>query len=334
MGLSVAIGILAVVAEAPAGELNVYSHRHYDVDQKINALFTARTGIAVNVVSADGDQLIERLRAEGANSPADVLVSVDAARLQIAKAAGLLQAMNSPVVAEHVPAEFRDEEGYWTGYTVRVRVIMRSVDRVAADEIADYEDLADPGWRGRVLVRSSANSYNQSLLASIIAAKGEDAARDWAAGLVRNMARAPQGNDRDQIKAVAAGLADVCLANTYYLGLLLNSTDPQERAAAAKVAVVFPNQDGRGAHANVSAAGITRHAGNVDAARQYIEFLTSPEVQKMIAEGSYEHPINLDLSLSSLHESWGEFKVDDANLSELGKHQQTAMRLFDQVGWR
>ncbi len=331
-GLAIA-GIFAA-SSVSAEVLNIYSHRHYEVDQTINALFTEKTGIEVKVVNAEADQLIERLKSEGANSPADLLVTVDAGRMQRAKAEGLLQPIESTVLKASAPENLGDPEGFWHPYTLRARVILVAKDRVKPGEIETYEQLADPKWRGRLLIRSSSSSYNQSLMASIIAANGEAAAEKWARGVAGNFARPPQGGDRDQIKAVAAGLADVCVSNTYYLGLLLNSPDPEERKAAESVRVVFPNQDGRGTHCNVSAAGVTRHAKNIKQAQAYLEFLVSPEVQKIIANGSYEHPISMDLTLSPVHQAWGEFKMDTETLPALGKNHAAAVRLFDAAGWK
>lgn len=317
-----------------AEEVNVYSHRHYRIDESINALFTEQTGIKVNVVNAQADQLIERLKSEGANSPADLLITVDVGRMQRAREDGLLQPLQSEVLEQAVPEKLRDPEGYWHPYTVRARVFAVATDRVKPDEIRNYADLADRKWRGRVLVRSASSPYNQSLLASIVAAEGEDAARAWAKGVVSNMARPPQGGDRDQIKAVAAGLADIAVTNTYYFGLLVNSSDQAERELASKITLVFPNQDGRGTHVNVGVAGVTKHARNLENARKYLEFLVSPEVQKIIANGSYEYPISLDLTLSETHGQWGEFKIDSQTFQELGENQAKAIEIFDEAGWK
>ncbi len=314
--------------------LNIYSHRHYGIDQEVNALFTQQTGIEVKVVNADADQLIERLKAEGENSPADLLITVDAGRLQLAKEQGLLQPLQSEVLATATPELLRDPEGYWWPFTARARIIMVSDERVEEGAITTYEELADERWRGKLLIRSSSSVYNQAWVSSMVAANGDEATEAWARGVVQNMARPPQGGDRDQIRAVANGLADVCVGNAYYLGIMLNSTDEQDRELASKVRLVFPNQDGRGAHFNVSGVGVTRHARNVDAARQYLEFLVSDEVQQMYAEGSYEYPINLDFTATPTHESWGEFKVDVQSFPEMGDHIDDAISIFDRVGWQ
>lgn len=329
-GLGLAVGGLA----SAQGVLNVYASRHYGADRELNERFTKLTGIEVKVQSAEADPLIERLKSEGESSPADVFITVDVARLQNMKKAGLLQPVKSAVIEERVPAEFRDAEGYWTPYTVRARIIVASVERVKPGEISTYEDLADPKWAGRLLIRSSTSTYNQSLLASMIAANGPEAAQAWANAVVKNLARPPQGGDRDQIKGVAAGLADVAVTNTYYLGLLLNSADPADREAAAKVRPIFPNQDGRGAHFNVSGVAVLKHARNVDAAVKYIEFLLSPESQQYLANATYEFPVRLDPPLSTTHESWGVFKLDTKGFPKLGENLETAFKTADRAGWK
>ncbi|MFT4177709.1 MAG: Fe(3+) ABC transporter substrate-binding protein [Luteolibacter sp.] len=332
--LLASLATAATLLSAHADVVNVYSHRHYRGDQDINKLFTEKTGIEVKLVNADADQLIERLKSEGENSPADVLITVDAGRLQRAKAEGLLQPLKSEILEKATLPELRDPEGYWHPYTLRARVILVSKERVKEGEIKNYEDLADPKWRGRLLARSSSSSYNQSLAAAYIAANGKEDGEKWAKGIVSNFARPPQGGDRDQIKAIASGLADVCISNTYYLGLLLNSKDEADRKAGESVTVVFPNQDGRGTHVNVSGAAITKHAKNVDQAKAYIEFLASPEVQKMIANSTFEFPANGDVTLSPTHESWGKFKIDTETFPKLGENQAEATRIFDQAGWK
>jgi iron(III) transport system substrate-binding protein len=243
-----------------AAELNVYSHRHYDSDAILFKQFSEKTNIKVNVVKGSADQLIQRLVTEGKNSPADVLLTVDAGRLHRAKAAGVLQPVKSKTLFSNVPKSMRDPEGNWYGMTVRSRVIVYSKDRVKPSELSTYEALAKPEWKGRVVARSSSNIYNQSLLASIIAAHGKDKALAWAKAVRKNMARAPRGSDRDQARAVAAGLADVAIMNTYYLGILANSSVAADREVADKVGVFFPNQKNRGAHINVSGGGVTASA--------------------------------------------------------------------------
>lgn len=314
--------------------LNVYSHRHYGIDQEVNAAFTEKTGIEVRVVNADADQLIERLKSEGENSPADLLVTVDAGRLQIAKAQGLLQPLQSDVLEAATPEGLRDPEGYWYPYTARARIIIVSDERVGEGEITTYEQLADEQWRGKVAIRSSSSPYNQAWVSSMVAANGVEATEEWARGVVANFARPPQGGDRDQIRAVANGLADVAISNAYYLGIMVNSSDEADREAASKVRVVFPNQDGRGAFLNVSAAGVTRHAKNIEAAREYFEFLVSEDVQLMIANGSYEYPISLDFETTPTFEAWGDFEYDTTSFPELGDRLDDAIEIFDKAGWQ
>lgn len=324
-------------AESGPGEepvVNVYSHRHYDTDQQLFDRFTAETGIAVNVVTASADELITRLESEGANSPADVLITVDAGRLHRAKEKGLLRAVESAVLSANVPAELRDPAGEWFGLTKRARVIVYAKDRVSPEELSTYEALAEEEWHGRVLTRSSENVYNQSLLASIVAASGEEAAAAWALGVAGNMARAPSGSDTDQVKAVAAGAGDVALVNTYYVARLMNSADAEERRVGEAVAVFFPNQDDRGTHVNVSGAGVTASAKHPENARLLLEFLVGDEAQRLFAEGNFEYPVKPDVAPPGTLAEWGEFRADTLNLAVLGELNTNAVMLFDRAGWR
>lgn len=330
------LGALALAAGLAGAQdaLNIYSARHYQVDEEINRLFTERTGIAVRVVNAPANQLLERLRSEGAGSPADLFITVDAAQMQRAAADGLLRNMRSKTLDAATPAALRDPDGFWYPYTIRARVILVAADRVKEGEIRNYEDLADPKWRGRLLIRSSTSAYNQSLGASFLAARGEAATREWVRGIVRNLARPPQGGDRDQIKLVADGLADVCVSNTYYLGLLAGSSDPVERRQASRIRVVFPNQDGRGTHVNVSAAATVRHARNPEAARKYVEFLLTPEIQSLIANSNYEHPVDMDITRTPIHKAWGAFRIDTTTFARTGGNLPAAIAIFDAEGWK
>ena len=319
---------------AAAGVVNVYSHRHYEADKKLFAQFEDETGISVRVVKAGADALLERLASEGESSPADLLITADAGRLVRADARGLLQPVASPVLSGAIPENLRHPEGHWFGLTQRARVLVYDKDRVKPDELSTYAALTEPQWKGRVLVRSSANMYNQSLLASVIAHEGEDAARTWAEGLVANFARDPKGSDRDQMKAVAAGVGDVAIVNTYYVGLLVHSEVPEERALGERMGVFFPDQDGRGAHVNVSGAGVTRHAPNRDNAVKLLEFLVSENAQAVFAEANHEFPVREGVPVGPLLASWGDFKADALPLSKLGEHQEAAVRVFDAAGWR
>ena len=322
-------------SEQKGGEsiVNLYSHRHYDVDQELYDRFYSQTGIKVNVVKAGADELIERLKNEGKNSPADVLLTVDAGRLFKARDLGLLQPVKSEVLDNSVPVHLRDPEGFWFGLTKRARVIAYHTDRVSPEDLSTYEDLTAPEWKGRIVVRSSSNIYNQSLMASLIAANGEEAAGRWAEELVANMARKPQGNDRDQVKAVAAGEADIAIINTYYLGKLLTSDNPEEVEAGKQVALFFPNQNGRGTHINVSGAGVTAYAPNRENAVRFLEFLTSVEAQEVYAQDNFEYPVRTDVASSEIVSSWGTFKEDTTNMSLLGKLNVQAVIEFDKAGW-
>lgn len=314
--------------------VNVYSHRHYDVDQELYDRFTELTGIKVNVVKANADELIERLRSEGPNSPADVLITVDAGRLYKAKEMGLLQSVNSSLLEGAVPAYLRDSEGFWFGLTKRARVIAYHKTRVNPSELSTYEDLADEKWKGRLVVRSSSNIYNQSLLASLIEHNGRADALEWAKLVIANMAREPKGNDRDQVKAIASGQADIAVINTYYLGKLVTSSDEAEVAAGNEVGLFFPNQNGRGTHINVSGAGIIKTSKNYENAVKFIEFLVSVEAQEKYAQANYEYPVRTDVKPSDLVASWGAFKDDQVSLSVLGANNSEAVIVFDEANWK
>ena len=315
------------------GQINVYSHRHYDSDKILFKKFTDQTGIKINVIKGSADQLIERLISEGNNSPADILLTVDAGRLHRAKMAGIFQPIESQMLNNNVPSSMRDPDGYWFGLTVRARVIVYSKDRIKPSELSTYEDLAKSKWKGKIAVRSSSNIYNQSLMASIIEANGSRKALSWAKSVRKNMARAPRGSDRDQARAVAAGLADVAIMNTYYLGILANSSDSKDRNVFKKVSVFFPNQEGRGTHINISGGGITKSSKNKEDAIKFLEFLTSTESQKIFGNVNYEYPIKIETNKSDLLKSWGPFKPDNLNLSILGIRNSEAVKLFDKAGW-
>ena len=314
-------------------QINVYSHRHYDSDKILFKKFTDQTGIKVNVIKGSADQLIERLISEGENSPADVLLTVDAGRLHRAKMAGILQPVKSRVLNDNVPSSMRDPDNQWFGLTVRARVIVYSKDRVNPSQLSTYEDLAKAKWRGKIAVRSSSNIYNQSLMASFIEANGTREALSWAKSVRKNMARAPRGSDRDQARAVAAGLADIAIMNTYYLGILANSSNPKDRDVFKKVSVFFPNQNGRGTHINISGGGIIKSSKNKKDAIKFLEFLTSSESQKIFGNVNYEYPIKIETNQSDLLKSWGSFKPDKVNLSILGIKNSEAVKLFDKAGW-
>lgn len=316
------------------GVVNVYSHRHYETDQELFRRFTELTGIRVNVQTASADELITRLETEGASTQADLLVTVDAGRLHRAKERNLLRSVTSETLRANVPEHLRDPEGYWYGLTQRARVIVYAKDRVSPEELSTYEDLADSRWQGRILVRSSENIYNQSLMASILAVHGEEEALEWAGGIVRNMARRPQGGDRDQVKDVAAGVGDLAIVNTYYVGLLLNGDDEADRELAEKVGIFFPNQEDRGTHVNVSGAGVTAHSPNPENALRLLEFLTDSEAQTRYAQANFEYPVKPGIPWAETLSEWGQFRPDTLNLSVLGELNRRAVMVFDRAGWR
>jgi iron(III) transport system substrate-binding protein len=278
--------------------------------------------------------LIERIKAEGANSPADVLITVDAGRLWRADEAGVLQPVSSAVLEERVPANLRHPEGKWFGFSQRLRGIVYAKDRADPSAITSYEDLADPEWQGRVCIRSSGNIYNQSLVGSMIETLGVEQTEAWAKGLVDNLARPPQGGDTDQIKAVAAGECDVAVVNHYYLVRLIKSDSADERAIAEQVDILFPNQDGRGAHANISGAGVIATAPNRDNAVKFLEYLTTPDAQAYFAQGNNEFPVVAGVKLDPVLEGWGEIKTDSVNAAKLGENNPEAVMLMDRVGWK
>ena len=325
--------MLVSIVSFMLGEINIYTHRHYDSDKILFKKFTDMYGIEVNVIKGSADQLIQRLQSEGKNSPADVLLTVDAGRLVRAKDMGLLEPVSSKILIENVPEKMRDSENHWFGLSVRARVIVYAKDRIKENELSTYEDLADPKWKGKIVVRSSNNIYNQSLLASMINENGVKNTLKWAKSVRKNMARKPRGNDRDQARAVASGVADLAIINTYYLGLLANSTDKEDREVAKKLNVFFPNQSGRGTHINVSGAAVTKSSKNKKEAIRFLEFLTQEKNQKIFSEANYEYPLDYNNSKSKIHLKWGRFKADSIDLSILGKNNAEAVKIFDLAGW-
>lgn len=319
-------------AIAQTRTINVYSARHYDTDDELFAGFTRKTGIKVNLVEAEADQLIERIRNEGRNSPADVLITVDAGRLWRAQQAGVLQPVSSRVLSS-IPANLRDPQGNWFGLSKRARVIMYNKDKVNPAQLSTYENLTNSRWKGKILVRSSTNIYNQSMTGAMLAVHGAQKTEQWARGLVANFARPPQGGDTDQIKAVAAGVGDIAIANTYYLIRLMQSSKPEERAVAAKVKAFFPNQRDRGTHINISGGGVVKTAPNKQAAIQFLEYLVSPEAQRLFALGNNEYPVISGVALDPAVKSLGNFKEDKLNAAIYGRNNGEALKIMDRAGW-
>ncbi|KXS39915.1 Fe(3+) ABC transporter substrate-binding protein [Modicisalibacter tunisiensis] len=332
--LAVLAAGLTAAGTASAEEVNIYSARHYDSDQALYDAFTEKTGIDVNVLQGSSDQLIERIKREGKASPADVMITVDAGRLWRAEEEGIFQSVDSKVLDERLPATVRQPDGKWFGFSQRVRAIFYDPQDVDPANLKTYEDLADPRFKGELCIRSSNNIYNQSLLASIIAHDGKQKAEQWAQGVVDNMARDPEGGDTDQILGVASGECDIAVANHYYYARLLESDNPDDRAAAKKVQILFPNQDGRGAHVNIGGAGVVRDAPHRENAVRFLEFLASDEAQALFVKGNHEYPVVDGVAKDPVLESWGDFKRDDLNVSALGENNPEAIRIFDRVGWR
>ncbi len=326
----------AAAAAQTSGQLNVYWARHYDTDARLFSDFTEQTGVQVNIIEGTEDQLISRIESEGKNSPADVLVTVDAGRLWRAEQAGLFQPVHSEVLIGRVPAHLRHPEGFWFGLAKRARVIAYAKGRVDPSELSTYEALAWPKWRQRILVRSSSNVYNQSLTGSLIEANGLDATQGWARAIVANMARRPQGGDTDQLKAVAAGVGDLAISNHYYYARLVNSALAEDRAAAAKLGLFFPNQgEGeRGTHVNVSGAGVIGTAPNRDSAIAFLEHLAGDAAQSIFARGSSEFPLVEGVEMDPVLAGWGPFREDTLNAATFGYNGRGALFLMDRAGWR
>lgn len=317
---------------AAAAELNIYSHRQQFLLQPFLDAFTAETGIRTKVVYASKG-LAQRLLAEGEASPADVILTVDIARLSEYADLDLLAAVDSPVLKANIPASLRAGDDRWFAFSTRARLVATSKERVAADAIANIEDLADPKWEGRVCSRKGSHVYNRSLMASIIAANGPDTAAEWAQGLVANFARRPQGNDRAQAKAVFEGQCDVVIMNHYYFGKMLYGDKPEQRQWADAIRLVFTNQDGRGNHVNISGGGMAKHSPNPDAARKFLEFLTMPTAQQLYGEVNFEYPVNPGVAPGGVLSAWGDFKRDDMAIERLADLAPDAQKIIDRVGW-
>ena len=332
--ISLLITLILTMQAGQAEEVNVYSGRKEALIKPLFDEFTAQTGIRVNLVTGKADALIKRLELEGENSPADLLLTVDAGRLFRAKQQGLLQAITSAALNETVPENYRDPEGYWYGLSIRARVIVYSRTKIEPAQLSTYEALADPVWHNQLCVRSSSNIYNQSLVASMLAHHGREEAEKWIRGLVGNFARDPKGGDRDQIKAVAAGQCKLALVNSYYLAGMLSSDIDTEVAAANQVALFWPNQEGRGAHVNVSGAGVTRSARNRTTAVRLLEYLVSIPAQEWYGKTNHEFPVREGVAGDSILQSWGAFKADSLNLAVLGENNQAAVRAMDRTGWK
>ncbi len=324
------------IAQAQSnGVLNLYSSRHYQTDEALYANFEKQTGIKINRVEAPEDPLIERIKNEGDKTQADVLVTVDIGRIWRAEQMGLFAPVKSAILTERIPASLRSPENLWFGFSTRARVIIASKADFKADEIKNYEDLANPKYKGKVCTRSGGHVYSLSLLSSIVAASGPAAAEDWAKGVVANFARAPKGGDTDQIKAVAAGECKIALSNTYYYLRLLKSDKAEDRAIAEKVHIIFPNQAGRGTHMNISGAGVLKYAKNKEAAVKFLEYLSSDSAQEYFANGNNEFPVtSLKLKGNPQLAALANFKRDTVNIDLIGKNGPAAQQIYDRAGYK
>jgi len=330
--ISICLGLVlaAPFAVAATDEVNVYSYRKPQLIDPLFEAFTQQTGIRVNSVFAKKG-LLQRLKSEGRNSPADLVFTTDIGRLTDIQRAGLTQSVNSPTLRAAVPANYREPQGHWFGLTARARIIVVSKGRVTPGEIEDYEDLVDPLWQGRVCTRSAKHPYMVALTASMIAAHGYAHAKQWLDGLRNNLARRPQGNDRAQVKAIYNGLCDVAVINHYYMAKML--ADPKQKSWAESVRVIFPNQSGRGTHMNVSGVALTKHAPHRDSAIVLMEFLASEQGQALYAKENGEYPVTSGVPWNALQQSWGKFRQDSLSLATIADHRARAVRLADEVGY-
>ncbi len=326
--------LVSIIPVASAADVNIYSYRKEALIKPQLEAFRKATGISYNLITGSAGGLLQRLKNEGRNSPADVLFTTDVGRLSRAAKMDLLQPVRSKILERHIPARFRDPGGRWFGLGIRARAIFYNPKKVKRSALSTYEALADPKWRGRILIRSSNNIYNQSLLASLIHHIGAAGAEAWARGMVANMARKPQGGDTDQLRAVAAGEGDIAVANSYYYGRLMASRRARDRAIVEKIRVFWPNQNGRGAHVNVSGAGVTRSAKNRANAIRLLEFMVGPVAQRIYAEIGHELPVRADVPVGAIVSGMGNFRQDDLPLEVLGRNNAAAVRIFDRAGWR
>lgn len=325
---------LAEPAAAAGGEVNLYSYRQEFLIRPMLDKFTGETGIRVNVQYVKGG-ILKRMQEEGEAGIADLVLTADIATLNQHVEADTFQPVKSAVLEANIPTQYRDPDGLWFGLTTRARVVVYSKERVKPGEIGTYEDLTDPKWAGRICTRSSGHVYMKSLLASIIAAKGEEIAQGWAKGVKDNLARKPQGNDRAQVKAIWQGECDIALINTYYIGKMqFNETEPVQKEWAAAIGVIFPNQGDRGTHVNISGGGIAKHAKNRENAVRLLEFLTGDWAQEYYAAGNFEYPVKPGVARHPAVESWGRFQADETPLAEIAKQVPLAIKLYDRAGYR
>lgn len=335
--LKTTISIIALFILASCSEpevINIYSARHYDTDIQLYDSFTQETGIQVNLIEGGSDELIERIKSEGINSPADILITVDAGRLWRAEESDIFQSIDSDVLNSVIPAELRDPEGEWYAFSKRVRGIIYNKDEVSRDELEGFRQLADEKWSGRICIRSSNNIYNQSLIASMIESYGPEETEEWVEDFVSNFARSPQGGDTDQIKAVAAGQCDIAVANHYYLARLATSSDEDDRRVAEAVDIYFPGEEYGGTHVNVSGAGVVQNSPNRSHAIRFLEYLTEEESQRLYSLGNLEYPVVESIELPEILQEFGTFESDAVNVESYGRNNPEAIRVMDRAGWR
>ncbi len=331
--IAAALSALIAGSAAAEGELNLYSSRHYDTDERLYTDFEEATGIKINRIEGKADELIARMEAEGANSPADILLTVDTSRLARAKNAGLLQAVDSEVLDQRIPDNLQDADNQWFGFSQRARIIFYDKNDVT-NPPSTYLDLADPEYKGLVCIRSSTNTYNQTLLASIITHHGAEKAKEWAAGVVANMARDPQGGDTDQLRGIVSGECEIAVSNSYYFARALRKNVKGLSDSVDMIGIQFPSQDAQGAHMNLSGAGVAAHAPNKDNAVKFLEYLASDQAQVYFSNGNDEYPAVAGVPLAENVAALGEFKADDINLSEVAKNIPEAQKIFNEVGWK
>jgi iron(III) transport system substrate-binding protein len=336
---SIALTLVSALFLSPAWAqekvVNIYSSRHYQTDEALYSGFTKATGIKVNRIEAGEDALIERIRNEGARSPADVLITVDAGRLWRAEQAGLFQPVKSKVLESRIPESLRDPSGQWFGFSTRARVIAYNKDRVRPGEIETYEQLAEAKWKGRVCMRSSTNIYNLSLMGALIDHLGEAKAEEWAKAVRANLAQEPKGGDTDQLKNVAAGVCDVTISNQYYFARLARSQKPDEKQVADRIGIVLPNQKTWGTHVNISGAGVAKNAPHREAAIRFLEYLASDEAQRYFADGNNEWPAVASVKIDNpVLNALGQFRRDSINVAVLGRNQPSSQKIYDRVAWK
>ena len=316
-------------------EVNVYSHRHYAVDKKLYKEFYKQTGIKVNLLKASSVQLIKRIEKEGKYTKADVLLTTDVGMLELARSKDIFQPIQSEFLNKTIPTYLKDKDNLWFALTKRARVIAYNIDEVTAKELSTYENLIDPKWKDRIVVTKATEVYNQSLVASIIVNDGEKKAKAWATGIKNNMARKPRGIDKDSLRAIASGIGDVAIVNTYYIGQMMKGRSFSDRATSEMIGVFFPNQakEQRGTHINVSGAGVVKYSKNKENAIKFIEFLASVKSQELFAKVNFEYPVNPNANVSELLKSWGTFKEDKTSLYKIGNKNIPAVKMLNQVGW-